>query len=135
GARIGCTLHRVDAGIDTGPVVGIGWLPIDPARSLLWHVVNTYGPGIDLFFAMLDDVAAGRPVKLEPQDRSQRVYGSLPGADAFKTFWDKGFRLFDPREYTDIVAGFMPPGMKIPHDVAIGISEQKVGASCCCAHA
>ncbi|MEW5726313.1 MAG: formyl transferase [Pseudomonadota bacterium] len=135
GDSIGCTLHRVDDGIDTGPVVGIGTLPIDPARSLLWHVVNTYRPGLELFFAMLADIEAGRPVEPRPQDRSQRVYGSLPDAGSFRTFLAKGFRLFDPHEYMDIITGFLPPGMQVPHEVAAGVMGQEVGAPCCCAPA
>lgn len=131
GDRIGCTLHRVDDGIDTGPVVGIGYLPVRPERSLLWHVVNTYKPGLELFFDMLAEIEVGRPVQLQTQDRSQRVYGSLPDAAGFKTFWGKGFRLFDSAEYLDIVGGFLPPGMELPQALA----AKEVGASCCCAHA
>ncbi|MGE5537579.1 MAG: formyl transferase [Solirubrobacterales bacterium] len=129
GERIGCTLHRVDDGIDTGPVVGIGWLPVDRGHSLMWHVVNTYRPGIDLFLAMLTDIRAGRPVSLAVQDRSQRVYGSLPDAEAFTAFHAKGYRLFDPAEFNQIVAGFLP------RDLALADQESGVEAACCCAHA
>ncbi len=137
---IGCTLHRVDDGIDTGPVIGIGTLPIDLERSLLWHVVNTYGPGIDLFFEMMAAFDAGRPVEPQVQDRSRRVYAGLPDAESFRTFLAKGFRLFDPNEYLDLIRGFMPAGMQIPHEVVAGVREQGVagqgvGAPCCCAPA
>lgn len=132
---IGCTLHRVDDGIDTGPVVGIGWLPVDPGRSLLWHVLNTYGAGLELFFAMLEGVRQGvSPQPLE-QDRSQRVYGSLPGREAFDAFRAKGMRLFDPDDYREILRGFVPTdGAALEHVIAAAAVE-KVGASCCCAHA
>lgn len=135
GDSIGCTLHRVDDGIDTGPVVGIGTLAIDRRRSLLWHVVHTYRPGLDLFYGMLAEFEAGRPVEPAVQDRSQRVYGSLPDAAAFRTFLAKGFRLFDPDEYLDIIKGFLPPGMAVPHEVAAGVTGQGGEAPCCCAHA
>jgi hypothetical protein len=131
GGRIGCTLHRVDAGIDTGPVVGIGWLPVDPGRSLLWHVTNTYEPGLALAFSMLDDLRAGRPVAARVQDRSQRTYGSLPDAAAFRDFRDKGLRLYDPEDYMDILRGFLSPGAELP----MAVGREGWGASCCCAHA
>lgn len=134
--RIGCTLHRVDEGIDTGPVHGIGWLPVDRERSLLWHVVNTYGPGLDLFTALLPALRAGKPVA-EPmvQDRAQRVYLSLPDAEAFRLFWQRGFRLYDPKEYMELLNGFMPPGVSVPVDKMVKMAAEGVGAPCCCAHA
>lgn len=135
GDAIGCTLHRVDDGIDTGPVVGIGWLPVDASHSLLWHVVNTYGAGLDLFLAMLDGLRQGRQPTPLVQDRAQRVYGSLPGSEAFADFRAKGFKLFDPQDYTEMLRGFMPTrNMDQLQDVAIAAAE-RVGASCCCAHA
>ena len=136
--RIGCTLHRIDDGIDTGPVVGIGWLPVRRDRSLLWHVVNTYRPGIDLFLDMLDGLRVGRPPALATQDRSQRVYVSMPGADQFAAFHQRGFRLSERREYLDIIGGFLPPGMAMPAAVTAALDNavpQEVGAPCCCAHA
>lgn len=135
GDRIGCTLHRVDDGIDTGPVAGIGWLPVRADRSLLWHVVQTYRPGLDLFYAALADMEAGRPVRLEVQDRAQRVYGSLPDAESFKAFHGRGFRLFDPAEYMDLLSGFLPPGMAMPQGVRPEGVEQGMRAPCCFARA
>lgn len=143
--RIGCTLHRVDDGIDTGPVVGIGWLPVEARRSLLWHVLHTYDSGLALFFAMLEMVRVGQQPESWVQDRSQRVYGSLPDVESFATFWSKGYRLFDPKEYMDILGGFLPPGEGFALGAAalvagngpIALSAGNgVGAqSCCCAHA
>lgn len=134
GDRIGCTLHQVDDGIDTGPVVGIGWLPVDPARSLIWHVVNTYRPGLDLFIQMLAGLRGGVLPQPMVQDRALRVYGSLPDAAAFHTFRERGFRLYDPKEYMEIVNGFLPAGAGGTLDVLAEKAEQ-VGAPCCCARA
>jgi hypothetical protein len=140
GDRIGCTLHRVDDGIDTGPVVGIGWLPVEPERSLLWHVVNTYPPGIELFLDMLAGLRAGRQPRVVAQDRTQRQYVSLPADERFVEFRERGLRLFDPKEYMDILRGFLPPGMAVPAAVAVatgaaGGAAEVMGAPCCCAHA
>ena len=110
-ARIGCTVHRVDDGIDTGPVVGIGWLPVRRDRSLLWHVVNAYSPGVGLFLGMLDTLGGGGGVTAAPQDFADRHYGSMPDAAGFAAFRARGLRLFDPAEYAALLAGFMPDGM------------------------
>ena len=128
---IGCTLHRVDAGIDTGPIVGIGWLPVERERSLLWHVLKIYQPGLDLLLDMLDDMRAGRPVVETVQDTSQRKYASLPDLDAFRAFRQTGMRLYDPADYLDILRGFLSPGIELP----LAVAGEGWGAPCCCAHA
>lgn len=129
---IGCTLHKIDDGIDTGPVVGIGRLPIDPEHSLLWHVMRAYAPGIDLFVDMLEGVRAGRPPLLQIQDWSEREYLSMPGAEQFEAFRAKGLRLYEPKDYLALLQRFMPPGLALPNALA---EPREVGASCCCARA
>lgn len=138
--HIGCTLHRVDDGIDTGPVAGIGWLPVRRERSLLWHVVNTYGPGIDQFLTLLGQLRAGGTPALIEQDRSQRVYLSMPDEAQFRAFHARGFRLSDPADYLDIIQDFLPPGLAMPDAVRAAVDPAGADveggeAPCCCAHA
>lgn len=104
--RLGCTLHRVDAKIDTGPVLGIGWLPVEPERGLLWHILNTYDPGIDLLVSALDAWEKGRELPEHPQDFRKRAYRSMPDAEAFQTFHRRGYRLYDPAHYGDLLRRF-----------------------------
>jgi len=110
---IGATLHRVDDGIDTGPVVGIGHLPIDPARSLLWHVANAYWPGLEHFLRMVDAWQSGGAVEAMAQDFSHRLYRSMPDAATFADFRARGFKLYDPAQYAELLAGFLPPGFGV----------------------
>ncbi|EME69156.1 methionyl-tRNA formyltransferase [Paramagnetospirillum caucaseum] len=131
---IGCTLHRVDKGIDTGPIVGIGYLPIERQRSLLWHVVNTYQPGLALFLAMLAGLRQGRQPEYAAQDFSLRQYGSLPGPEPFAAFKAKGLKLFEPAEYLEILSGFLPPDMAMPGAVANAVVNGR-GDACCSAPA
>jgi hypothetical protein len=112
-AKLGCTLHRVDDGIDTGPVVGIGFEDVHPGRSLLWHIPRTYRPGIALFMEMLKTLERGETVTETVQDPSGRIYASMPDAAAFADFKAKGFRLYDPGEYRDMLAGFLPPALSL----------------------
>lgn len=124
---IGCTLHRVDKGIDTGPIVGIGHLPIQAGRSLLWHVINTYSPGLNLFLTMFEAIRAGRMPDCSIQDLSCRQYGSLPGSEAFTAFRDKGLKVFEPGEYLDILAGFLPWGVGMPGAVEKAVATGRGG--------
>lgn len=129
--RIGCTLHLVDDGIDTGPVIDIGYLPVKPERSLLWHVVNTYRPGVEAFYRMLDGICVGKMPEPWVQDRSQRIYGSLPDQTAFDKFRKMGFRLYDPVEYLKMLQAFLPPGSTIPPSALaaglVGADERTMG--------
>lgn len=106
--RLGCTLHRVDAKIDTGPIIGVGWLPVEPHRGLLWHILNTYDPGIDLLVAALDIWEQGGEAPEHPQDFRTRAYRSMPDADAFAKFHRRGYRLYDPAHYTQLLKRFVP---------------------------
>lgn len=143
-SQIGCTLHRVDDGIDTGPVVGIGWLPVNRQRSLLWHVARAYRPGIDLFLHMLAGLRQGREPVTLVQDPAARVYVSMPAEAQFRAFRDGGLRLSDPAEYLAIIRGFLPPGRPLPDAVrhavdpegtALDTAFDTVGAPCCYARA
>jgi len=133
--KIGCTLHRIDDGIDTGPIVGIGWLPVQRERSLLWHVVNTYRPGLSLFLDLLDGLRQGRAPAVIDQDRGQRLYQSMPDSAQFERFRAMGLRLGDRDDYLNIIGGFLPPGMAVPAAVDAAFAHEEVGAPCCCAHA
>lgn len=133
--RLGCTLHRIDDGIDTGPVVDIGWLDVDPRRSLLWHVVNTYSSGLDLFVALADSLRAGHGVTETTQDPAQRRYGRLPDAQSFAAFRAKGWQLFEAEEYRALVAGFVPAAAQRHLDAIAAAAAERMGTPCCCAPA
>lgn len=105
----GCTLHVIDEGIDTGPVVGIAHLPIERRRSLLWHVVNLYPLGLSMALAAIDRLDAGLPLILERQDPARHRYGTLPGLDAFEEFRRQGMKLVDPDEYMALMSHYHEP--------------------------
>lgn len=83
--RFGVTLHYCDAGIDTGPVIEIGWLPIgahDTSRAL-WPRIDEVA--LELLRrhlpAAIDGAAEGRRLPTVPQDEADAVWypdGSLP---------------------------------------------------------
>lgn len=58
--KLTSTLHVVDAGIDTGPVVASADLPVDRARSLFWRLPALYVLGVELFLRVMPGLAKGR---------------------------------------------------------------------------
>lgn len=104
--RLGCTLHRIDAGIDTGPIYGVDYLDVDASRSLFWHVSRLYPLGLARFLALLAALEGGAPVVLTPQDPALREYRGMPGAEDFAAFRAGGGLLVRPDDYLDCLAGF-----------------------------
>jgi len=107
--KAGCTLHVIDDGIDTGPLVGLAWLPIDRTRSLFWHVINLYPLGLSMFLAALDRLDAGMALRSETQDPSRQAYATMPGPEAFERFRAQGMRLVDTDEYLAVMEHYYEP--------------------------
>jgi hypothetical protein len=108
--RIGCTVHWIDPGIDTGPVVWQGGLPVDPKRSLLWHICGTYPLGVDELLAIIRDLRSGRRPAGVVQDRLARHYYRLPSRSDFGRFREMGLKIIDFDEYQDLLAPFQCAG-------------------------
>ena len=111
--RIGASLHRVDASIDGGPLLGIAWTSTDPVKGLLWHVFKSYYGGLDLFLDLLPRLAAGDVPAGQAQDGTQRVYRSLPKSDQVADFVRHGLIWFDPVEYAQTLGLFLPDGITL----------------------
>lgn len=104
----GCTLHLIDEGIDSGPIVGIRHLSIDPGRSMFWHMMNLYPLGVELFGECLADLESGKHLEAQAQDHSKREYHSWPSAEQFVAFRAKGLHLVDPEDYQEFLCPFLP---------------------------
>ncbi|MBT2406846.1 MULTISPECIES: formyltransferase family protein [unclassified Streptomyces] len=104
--KLTSTLHVIDRGIDTGPVIASDELPVDRTRSLFWHLLPLYVLGIERFLQVLPGLAEGRIPPAEPQDRTQRQYHSEPTAQEINAFEQRGFRFIDERDYEEAVARF-----------------------------
>ena len=109
--QIGCSLHRVDASIDGGPLLGIGWTDTDPARGLLWHVFKSYNAGLDMFVDYLPRLVSGVDINEMPQDKSLRHYRSMPSQADIQRFVDRGLQWFDAGEYAESLSEFLPDGI------------------------
>jgi hypothetical protein len=104
---IGCTVHWIDRGIDTGPVLGLGRLPVDPGRSLAWHITHTYPQGVAVLLDVLPQVLAGQAVPSLRQDGRRRCYRSLPDAQDFADFRARGLRLIAPGDHRELLGPFV----------------------------
>ena len=110
-ARSGCTLFHLDAGLDTGPIVEIGWWPIAYGRSLLWNFVHTYFAGIDTLLRHLPVLEAGRELSTCVQSAEGRQYFSYPTEAEFRNFTQKVGPLVVAEDYYEILSWFLPGGL------------------------
>jgi len=96
-AEIGATLHWiVDAGIDTGPVIGIARRPADYERSYLWNVLGLYEDGCRMTAQIVRKLARGEAVSGDLQSSSEGSYFSAPTGPEVTDFLGKGMNLADP---------------------------------------
>lgn len=107
--QVGCTLHFIDEGIDTGPVIGIKYMPVNYAKSMLWHVIRLYPLGIELFIDLLPGIEKGEPLQAIPQNDAGCQYFTFPTPEEFRQFKDKGLKLIDYDEYLEILSGYSTP--------------------------
>jgi methionyl-tRNA formyltransferase len=93
--EIGSTLHYiVDAGIDTGPVVGRAALPPDRQRSYLANVLSLSPPGCAMVVDAVRRIESREPPGGVEQQDEGRYYSSPTAADIAR-FEQSGHCLFD----------------------------------------
>jgi methionyl-tRNA formyltransferase len=89
--RVGMTLLRIDAGIDTGPVYGYYRCAFDSARDS--HIViqnRVVLDNLDALAARLREVAAGRARPLDTSGRASAEWGQ-PWLSAYRA-WKRAAR-------------------------------------------
>ena len=101
-----CTLHRVDAGIDTGPIVGVRYLETSHRRSLLWHLCRLYPLGAHLFEDIITALEEGKAVDHRQQEASRRRYYRFPNQDEIDRFVAMGCSFVDFADYVELLASF-----------------------------
>jgi hypothetical protein len=111
-SRTGCTLFHIDQGIDSGPVVDIGWHDIDYSRSLLWNFVQTYFAGIDIFARHLPILECGERLPEKTQNASDRCYFRYPTEEEFSQFLAEDGALVDLDDYLELLCLYLPKGMR-----------------------
>lgn len=97
------TLHRVDPGIDTGPIVAEHRVRRDERRSLMWHIGELYRGGAGLAAqAVAQQIRQGSPVAGVPQPAEGR-YWSFPSDHELAAFPSCGMKLFSSDDYGQLL--------------------------------
>ncbi len=105
--EIGCTLHYIrDGTIDTGDQVAVRTIAVDRARSLLWHILALYPPGMALMSGAVEMLAAGATPARLPAPTSAGAYYSYPTAEDWAEFARRGWRVADPSDLADTMARY-----------------------------
>lgn len=108
-AQAACTLHWIDAGIDSGPLVEVRRMPIDYSRSLFANWTANYRNGAQLIVDTVRHVASGAAVPSLAQDDAARVYVPTPTPPDFAAFAARGCRLIDAQDYSEFLDRYLPP--------------------------
>jgi methionyl-tRNA formyltransferase len=106
-AEIGCTLHWIDSpGVDVGPIVETARTAVAKERSLLWHILSLYRPGVRLIMNAIRRLERGESVTGTAQDLSAGAYYSFPTEDDLFRFTALGWRLFDREDVWQLLESY-----------------------------
>ena len=103
--ELGCTVHMVDKGIDTGAILGTARVPFDPGRSLMWHTAALYRGGIAVAAEAATILArGGQPATVAQQDGG--AYFRFPTAADFAAL---PVPIASARDYADVLGDAFGP--------------------------
>lgn len=107
-AEINGTLHYIsDKTIDTGGIIGFSQLPVDPQRSLLWHILNLYPASADYVAAQVQAILQGENPATLPQNEAESAYFTFPEAQEIEEFEAAGWKIVDAGEYAEFIRGYL----------------------------
>lgn len=107
-SSLAATVHIVDRGIDTGPILAFEHIPLDPAHSMIWHSAKLYASGAQRAATFVDLLASGEQLSPEPQDPAARTYYRFPTTEEFAAFSSRGFETASPEDYVECLRLFLP---------------------------
>ena len=100
-----CTVHLVDPGIDTGPLLSIVGVDLVPGRSMFWHATQLYLAGAAW---AVDTILSGLPTPT-PQDPACAGSNPFPAPGDFARFTAQGFSLIRGGDYQELLRPFVTP--------------------------
>lgn len=109
--EIGCALHQVDTGIDTGAVLTKRFIKLHPDKSVLWHQLMLYLESCEYFISLFPQFEKGIHVKDmgEVQDANVGEYFGVPSSEELQDFYKKGFKIIIPQEMDELTAKYFSP--------------------------
>jgi methionyl-tRNA formyltransferase len=105
--RLGCTVHQLDKGIDTGPVYSISYLEATPGRAVQSYIPDLYRLGIDSLLELVKSIENGHRPELTPQDPAAFRYFRPPTAEDYRA---QSLPLYDLSDYSKLLQQFLPSG-------------------------
>lgn len=106
--KLGCTLHKVDMGIDTGPIHSVSYMPANPSASVFSHIAHLYEMGLTRLLEVLQTLDAGRQPEMRQQTQEGFRYYHLPGSDVFEEMRRQGISPVSFDAYSAFVRRFIP---------------------------
>ncbi|MEP7346073.1 MAG: formyltransferase family protein, partial [Gemmatimonadaceae bacterium] len=107
-SAIGSTLHRiVDAGIDTGPIIGVATLDAVRPAVLFDAIQSVYPSGCAMISDALACLARDESLRAEPPV-SQGAYFTWPTEREVADFLALGHQLVDLNSYASLLARYAP---------------------------
>ena len=104
-----CTLHWMDQGIDSGPILEVRPLALDYDRSFFANWIANYRNGAQMIGDAILDLAQGKTLPALAQDKTKLRYVPTPTSNDYKAFFEAGCRLIDPADYMGMLSNFLPP--------------------------
>lgn len=106
---VGCTLHLISDGtIDTGPIVDAARIAVVPGRSLLWHVLALYPPGVAMLASALQRLENGLPFAATDQRATDGAYHTWPSTDEWAAFTRNGWSIAQMSDLDAISRRYLP---------------------------
>ncbi len=106
--QLGCTLHKVDMGIDTGPVHSVSYMPATPDQSVFSHIGYLYEMGLTQLSDVLNDLESGQSPVLNDQDPAQFRYYRIPDEQVFAELRKKNIAPVSFEIYSQLIQRFCP---------------------------
>lgn len=107
--KLGCTVHRVDEGIDTGALYSVSYLAFRPEQSIFGHIASLYELGLINVLRLLEELEQGDVIKLETQDNQLFRYYRLPEQEVFTELERRGIDVVSYSVYSAFISQFVAP--------------------------
>ncbi len=91
--QIGATLHYVDAGVDSGPIIAQAAVPLTSGESVHAAYLGCCGAAAQLLNEHIPTLSKGK-VEARPQDPAERSYFGEPTRDGYRRLRENGYTLF-----------------------------------------
>ncbi len=102
------TLHYIDdKTIDTGGVIGFSHLPVEPDRSLLWHILHLYPASAAFVADQVVSILQGEKPEILAQNEAESAYYSFPSAEEIADFEAAGWKVVDATEYAAFIQHYL----------------------------